>query len=295
MQTWAKLFLITSEITLSSPWQKPKLQVGRSRSPPRRERIVEREEKRARSYSRRPMLKRATTPPSKTRKHSPTPEEEEEKDIVRERDNSPSPKRGRPETEQDRSDYSESPRENSRSPVRESPAAERYQSPSDANGRSRSHNPTASPRDNRSPVDDDDNHQSPRGPHQTPTQILSPNPLHTPIGGRPQRDEHTRKNRVKNGGRSRPHALHAPLTSFPRAGDWIHALHARTQGRRRPSVWTQRRSLMEESTSTSGSMIKLNASNYAIWKPKMEDNGVKPTTKKDEDWKRKNRKTIGQI
>ena len=55
-------------------------------------------------------------------------------------------------------------------------------------------------------------------------------------------------------------------------------------------------------------MIKLNASNYAIWKPRMEDaiycwdlfdpielNGVKPPTEKDEDWKRKNRKTIGQI
>ncbi|CAL5350460.1 unnamed protein product [Camellia sinensis] len=66
--------------------------------------------------------------------------------------------------------------------------------------------------------------------------------------------------------------------------------------------------MMEESTSTSGSMIKLNASNYAIWKPRMEDvlycrdlfdpielNGVKPPTEKDEDWKRKNRKTIGQI
>ncbi|KAI8015007.1 hypothetical protein LOK49_LG05G00565 [Camellia lanceoleosa] len=79
-----------------------------------------------------------------------------------ERDKSPSPKRGRPETEQDRSDYSESPRENSRSPVRESPAAERYQSPSDANGRSRSRSPTASPRDDRSPVDDDANHQFPR-------------------------------------------------------------------------------------------------------------------------------------
>ncbi|CAL5388107.1 unnamed protein product [Camellia sinensis] len=128
----------------------------RSRSPPRRERIVEREEKRARSYNRRPVPKRATTPPSKTRKHSPTPEEE---DIVRERDNTPSPKRGRPETKQDRSDYSENPRENSRSPVRESPAAERYQSPSEANCRS----PTASPRNDRSPVDDNDNHQSPRG------------------------------------------------------------------------------------------------------------------------------------
>ncbi|XP_028116809.1 uncharacterized protein LOC114314525 [Camellia sinensis] len=64
--------------------------------------------------------------------------------------------------------------------------------------------------------------------------------------------------------------------------------------------------MMEESTSTSGSMIKLNASNYAIWKPRMEDvlycrdlfdpielNGVKPPTEKNEDWKRKNRKTIG--
>ncbi|XP_057471745.1 serine/arginine-rich splicing factor RS2Z32-like isoform X1 [Actinidia eriantha] len=132
---------------------------SRSRSPPRRERIIERGEKRARSYSRSPEPNRGTPPPSKARKRSPTPEEEVE-DMMRERD-SPSPQRGRLATEQDRSEYSESPRANSRSPERESPAAERHQSPSEANDHSRS----PSPQDERSPVDDDDddNHRSPRG------------------------------------------------------------------------------------------------------------------------------------
>lgn len=56
------------------------------------------------------------------------------------------------------------------------------------------------------------------------------------------------------------------------------------------------------------SMIMLTATNYAIWKPRMEDmlytkdlfdplelKGVKPADTKDVDWKKANRKTIGLI
>ena len=66
--------------------------------------------------------------------------------------------------------------------------------------------------------------------------------------------------------------------------------------------------MMGESTSVSGLMIRLNASNYAIWKPRMEDvlycrdlfdpialKGVKPDGDKDGDWIKINRKTVGQI
>ncbi|GFY90898.1 hypothetical protein Acr_07g0010940 [Actinidia rufa] len=57
-----------------------------------------------------------------------------------------------------------------------------------------------------------------------------------------------------------------------------------------------------------GAMIMLSATNYALWKPKMEDilfckdlhdplenKGEKPTEKKDEEWIKMNRKTIGLI
>ncbi|GFS37024.1 hypothetical protein Acr_00g0049300 [Actinidia rufa] len=57
-----------------------------------------------------------------------------------------------------------------------------------------------------------------------------------------------------------------------------------------------------------GSMIVLSATNYAIWKPRMEDilfckdlhdplenKGEKPEAKKDEEWRKMNRKTIGLI
>ncbi|GFY97925.1 hypothetical protein Acr_12g0004660 [Actinidia rufa] len=57
-----------------------------------------------------------------------------------------------------------------------------------------------------------------------------------------------------------------------------------------------------------GSMIVLSATNYAIWKPRMEDilfckdlhdplenKGEKPVTTKDEEWRKMNRKTIGLI
>ncbi|GFY85693.1 hypothetical protein Acr_04g0004310 [Actinidia rufa] len=57
-----------------------------------------------------------------------------------------------------------------------------------------------------------------------------------------------------------------------------------------------------------GSMIVLSATNYAIWKPRMEDilfckdlhdplenKGEKPEAKKDEEWRKMNRMTIGLI
>ncbi|GFS33854.1 hypothetical protein Acr_00g0030870 [Actinidia rufa] len=57
-----------------------------------------------------------------------------------------------------------------------------------------------------------------------------------------------------------------------------------------------------------GSMIVLSATNYAIWKPRMEDilfckdlhdplenKGEKPEAKKDEEWRKMNRKMIGLI
>ncbi|GFS33528.1 hypothetical protein Acr_00g0029030 [Actinidia rufa] len=57
-----------------------------------------------------------------------------------------------------------------------------------------------------------------------------------------------------------------------------------------------------------GSMIVLSATNYAIWKPRMEDilfckdlhdpledKGEKPEATKDEEWRKMNRKTIGLI
>ncbi|XP_057960828.1 uncharacterized protein LOC131152896 [Malania oleifera] len=63
---------------------------------------------------------------------------------------------------------------------------------------------------------------------------------------------------------------------------------------------------MEESDS--GTMIKLTASNYTLWRSQMEDllnckdlgdpldyKGMKPDSVKDDDWRRMNRKTIGQI
>jgi len=57
-----------------------------------------------------------------------------------------------------------------------------------------------------------------------------------------------------------------------------------------------------------GAMIMLSATNYALWKPRMEDilfckdlhdplenKGEKPIATKDEEWRKMNRKTIGLI
>ncbi|KAK9291080.1 hypothetical protein L1049_009267 [Liquidambar formosana] len=121
---------------------------SRSRSPVKRERSFEREEKRSRSPRyRSPEPKKSSPPP---RKGSPTPDE-----------GSPQERGGKMDTERDGSDYSGSPRVKSSSPVSpDERDSKRYRSPSEANGGSRS----PSPRDDRSPVyDDDDNRQSPRG------------------------------------------------------------------------------------------------------------------------------------
>ncbi|KAJ4979680.1 hypothetical protein NE237_010460 [Protea cynaroides] len=137
---------------------------SRSRSPARRERSVEREEEKISKsprYSRSPKSKKSSPPPSRGRKRSLTPVE----NSPQERD-SPPPRDGKEATQRDGSEYSESPRAESRSPASpgrgESPEGRRYHSPQ-ANGHSRS--PSPSPRDDRSPVDGDDdgNHGSPRG------------------------------------------------------------------------------------------------------------------------------------
>jgi arginine/serine-rich splicing factor 7 len=131
---------------------------SRSRSPARRERSVEREDRKSRSPRYRSPEPRKSSPPSKGRKRSLTPDDGSPQER-----HTPSPKNARLAAEQDGSDYSDSPRRKSGGPVspeRESPIGRSYRSPSEANGHSRS----ASPRDDRSPVDEDeDNRRSPRG------------------------------------------------------------------------------------------------------------------------------------
>ncbi|XP_022846693.1 serine/arginine-rich splicing factor RS2Z33-like isoform X2 [Olea europaea var. sylvestris] len=132
---------------------------SRSYSPsrsPSRKRVAEYEERRSRSpfSSRSPKL-RKRSPSSKTRKRSPTPD----RDSPKER-GSPCPKRQGSVLDQET--YSQSPKESSKSPpALDSPAARRYdESPYEGNGQKCS----PSPRDDRSPVDDDDdNGRSPRG------------------------------------------------------------------------------------------------------------------------------------
>ncbi|KAA8534295.1 hypothetical protein F0562_031812 [Nyssa sinensis] len=142
---------------------------SRSRSPPKRERNVE---KRSRSphHSRSPKRHRTSPPPSKVRKQSPTPDERSPQER-----GSPSPRDRR---QANGSEYSGSPRGRSRSRSRSlgrSRSRSRSQSPIDDNGRDspkdgspveengQSRSPSPIARDDRSPVDDDDNHGSPRG------------------------------------------------------------------------------------------------------------------------------------
>ncbi|XWS56499.1 hypothetical protein CRYUN_Cryun09bG0090400 [Craigia yunnanensis] len=122
---------------------------SRSRSPVKRERSFERDDRRSRSLKRH----RGSPSPSRGRKHSPAPDER----SPQERDSS-SP-RDRRHT--NGSDYSASPRERSRSPDLEADAVDRaYRSSTKENGHSRS--PSPLPRDDRSPIyDDDDNNASP--------------------------------------------------------------------------------------------------------------------------------------
>ncbi|KAK6929267.1 RNA recognition motif domain [Dillenia turbinata] len=127
---------------------------SQSRSPIKRERSVDRVERRSRSYS--PKRHKASSPPSKGRKHSPTLEERSPQGR-----DSPSPKHRRQENG---SDYSGSPRARSRSPIADgegvSPEGRTYRSPGGENGRS----PSRSPRRDRFPIgDDDDDNNGSRG------------------------------------------------------------------------------------------------------------------------------------
>ncbi|KAK9283756.1 hypothetical protein L1049_012007 [Liquidambar formosana] len=136
---------------------------SQSRSPPKRERSVERVERRSRSPrdSRSPKRRRASPLPSKGRKRSPTPDERSPQERL-----SMSPRDRR---QVNGSDDSRSPRAKSRSPMddseRDGPTERTYRSPVEENGRSRSRSRSRSPipRDDGSPVDDDDNNGSPRG------------------------------------------------------------------------------------------------------------------------------------
>ncbi|KAL2539863.1 Serine/arginine-rich splicing factor RS2Z32 [Abeliophyllum distichum] len=115
---------------------------SRSRSPPpKRDRSIERGEGGSRRRH------RASPSPTKGRIHSPKAEEQSPR-----KRGTPSPRDGRPTNG---SDYSRSPTGRNRSP--EDDVEER--SPIEENGRNRSF----SPRDSGSPVDDDENHGSPRG------------------------------------------------------------------------------------------------------------------------------------
>nr|XP_016498428.1 PREDICTED: serine/arginine-rich splicing factor RS2Z33-like isoform X1 [Nicotiana tabacum] len=119
-----------------------------SRSPaPRRGKVDI--ERRSRSYSRSPEPKKASpspslSPPPKTRKHSPTPEDGSPTEAMR-------------TTTREEGSYSQSPRERSASPLSprrgDSPAPERDEdSPAEANGGSRS----PSPNYQRNRADDDE-------------------------------------------------------------------------------------------------------------------------------------------
>ncbi|KAK7267567.1 hypothetical protein RIF29_20244 [Crotalaria pallida] len=130
-----------------------------SRSPVRRARSPVREDRSESPRSRSPEPK-SSPQPSRTRRHSASPE-----DGSPQKSDGASPGNGRLATQQDGSDYSDGGhRERSGSPA--SPARNGedrdYASPK-TNGNSRS--PSSSPRDDRSPIDDDDDNQprSPRG------------------------------------------------------------------------------------------------------------------------------------
>ncbi|MBA0665235.1 hypothetical protein Goklo_005124, partial [Gossypium klotzschianum] len=126
----------------------------RSRSPVKRERIFEREDKRSRS----PKRHRGSPSPSRGRKHSPVPDERSPQEK-----GSPSPREGKGRLNNG-SDYSASPRGRNRSPDREADAEDKdYKNPAKEKENGQSRSPSPLPREDRSPIyDDDDNHASPR-------------------------------------------------------------------------------------------------------------------------------------
>ncbi|XP_017646114.1 serine/arginine-rich splicing factor RS2Z32-like isoform X1 [Gossypium arboreum] len=125
---------------------------SRSRSPVKRERSFERDDRRSRS----PKRHRRSLSPVRGRKHSPARDERSPQER-----RSPSPRDRR---HANGSDYSGSPRGRSRTPDREADAEDRdYKSSAKENGNSRS--PSPLPKDDRSPIydeEDDENHASPR-------------------------------------------------------------------------------------------------------------------------------------
>ncbi|XP_039020035.1 serine/arginine-rich splicing factor RS2Z33-like isoform X2 [Hibiscus syriacus] len=142
---------------------------SRSRSPVKRERSFERDDRRSRSPNRHrrspsPTRGRKQNPvcggrspsPAQGRKQSPPLDERSPQEK-----RSPSPKDHR---HANGSDYSASPRGSSRTPDREADAEDRpYRGSKKENGQSCS--PSPPPREDRSPVyddEDDDNHASPR-------------------------------------------------------------------------------------------------------------------------------------
>ncbi|TYJ31216.1 hypothetical protein E1A91_A06G183400v1 [Gossypium mustelinum] len=124
----------------------------RSRSPVKRERSFERDDRRSRS----PKRHRRSLSPVRGRKHSPARDERSPQER-----RSPSPRDRR---HANGSDYSGSPRGRGRTPDREADAEDRdYKSSAKENGNSRS--PSPLPKDDRSPIydeEDDENHASPR-------------------------------------------------------------------------------------------------------------------------------------
>ncbi|TYI23928.1 hypothetical protein ES332_A06G199400v1 [Gossypium tomentosum] len=125
---------------------------SRSRSPVKRDRSFERDDRRSRS----PKRHRRSLSPVRGRKHSPARDERSPQER-----RSPSPRDCR---HANGSDYSGSPRGRSRTPDREADAEDRdYKSSAKENGNSRS--PSPLPKDDRSPIydeEDDENHASPR-------------------------------------------------------------------------------------------------------------------------------------
>ncbi|KHF97435.1 Serine/arginine-rich splicing factor 4 [Gossypium arboreum] len=127
---------------------------SRSRSPVKRERSFEREDKRSRS----PKRHRGSPSPSRGRKRSPVPDERNLQEK-----GSPSPREGKGRLNNG-SDYSASPRGRNRSPDREADAEDRdYKNPAKEKENGQSRSPSPLPREDRSPIyDDDDNHASSR-------------------------------------------------------------------------------------------------------------------------------------
>ncbi|KAJ7977048.1 putative Arginine/serine-rich splicing factor [Quillaja saponaria] len=117
-----------------------------SRSPIRRARSTDRDD-RSRSPVYRSPAAKDSPPPYRTRKRSPTPDEGSPM-----REDSGSPGNGRLATKQDASDYSDGRRDKSRSPI--SAGKDSLDGSPKTNARGRS----ISPRDVRSPVDDDTRH-----------------------------------------------------------------------------------------------------------------------------------------